>query len=240
MKRQLLLFVLLFFSCRTIAQIAAPSVTSVLSYFVLPPEIHFDFSSEEDNRLIRENDTLKYYVASGDSTNVVSINEEASYYKLFNRAHKLIADGPFVTDGDKYLQDGKWTERYDNGKIKLTGSYLKGQQIGTWQSFYPNGKMQTVYNFGIFMEGSTGDLRSCMSGSYQAYYQSGKAMVEGFFAALLLPVDDTIKITDPVTDALSYKVSKHSVLSPTRVGNWEFYSETGELVKEEEFLELHK
>src|ERR1700733_3468721 len=70
--------------------------------------IPFEFTSEEDNRLIKEDDSFKYYVASGDTNQVVCINEETYGYKLLSKDRKVIADGSFIIEGDKYLQDGKW------------------------------------------------------------------------------------------------------------------------------------
>jgi len=234
----LLIFACFLLASHAFAQIKIPdssAMAAIIGLAVLPSEIPFEFTSEEDNRLIKENDSLKYYVASGDTTNVVCINEETSYYQLINREHKVIAEGPFVQNGDKFLQDGKWTERYDNGKTKTTGSYLKNMQIGTWQAFYPNGKLQARYNFGIFIERSNWEAQSCLSGSYQAYYQNGKINVDGFFAAYLIPVTDTIKVTDPVTDAATYHVSKHNKLWPNKAGHWDFYTEEGELDKTEDY-----
>src|ERR1700743_1211596 len=85
--------------------------------------IPFQFTSEEDNRLIKEGDSVKLYVATGDSSNIVSIDEEATYYNCLSRDHKVLAEGAYIAEGDKFLQDGKWVERFENGKLKMTGSY---------------------------------------------------------------------------------------------------------------------
>ena len=63
--------------------------------------IPFEFTSEDENRLLKENDSFKYYVASGDTMNTVGINEEGQYYKLLNKDLKLIAAGTFIMEGEK-------------------------------------------------------------------------------------------------------------------------------------------
>src|ERR1700744_3967149 len=108
--------------------------------------IPFQFTSEEDNRLIKENDSLKYYVASGDTSYIVSMNEETSTYRLLTKDHRMIAQGVFILEGEKYLQDGKWIERFDNGKTKLTGYFDHGRPAGTWEEYYDNGKIRSIFN----------------------------------------------------------------------------------------------
>src|ERR1039458_6864747 len=115
------------------------------------PTIPFEFISEDENRLKKENDSLKYYVASGDTSNTVVINEEASMYKLLNKNHKIIAEGAFVAEGDKYLRDGHWVEKYDNGKIKNSGYYRRNLPIGTWQEYYNTGIIKAIWNYGMFI-----------------------------------------------------------------------------------------
>src|ERR1017187_5667090 len=111
--------------------------------------IPFEYTSEEENTLIKENDSFKYYVSSGDTSNIVGLSEENNFYKLLNKSRKVIAEGSYIMDGEKYLQTGKWIERFDNGKVKLTGAYRRNKPIGTWQEFYNTGKVKTIYNFAI-------------------------------------------------------------------------------------------
>ncbi|MCW3123809.1 MAG: hypothetical protein JWQ38_3301, partial [Flavipsychrobacter sp.] len=54
--------------------------------------IPFEFISEEENRFIKENDSCRFYAAIGDS-NIVSLNEEGFYYKLLDKAQKVLAEG---------------------------------------------------------------------------------------------------------------------------------------------------
>src|ERR1700733_9715242 len=143
--------------------------------------IPFNFTSEDENSLIKENDSIKYYVATGDTNNTVAINEEASWYKLYNKDHKLIAEGAFIMEGDKFLQDGKWVEKYDNGKIELTGYYHKNKPIGTWTAYYNSGKVKAGSNYGIVIY--KGEPLYSLTGSYQEYYPGGTLKVSGFYSA---------------------------------------------------------
>ena len=193
--------------------------------------IPFEFTSEEDNRLIKENDSFKYYVASGDTNNIVCLDEDGSYYKLLSKDHKLIAEGAFTVDADKYIQQGKWTEHYSNGKVKLTGYYIQGKPAGTWQEYYNTGKLKTVFNFAIIDD----DVyrSSCLSGSYQEFYQNGKIKMVGFYAATSSTTKDTIGVDDPVTGERMRTVATHKTYKAEKTGNWEHYDENGELEKKE-------
>ena len=198
----------------------------------IQPSILFEFTSEEDNRLIKENDSLKFYVASGDTSNVVCIDEEDSYYKLLNKERKLIAEGAFIADGEKYLQAGKWNAYYAGAKVKLTGYYEKGRPVGTWQEFYSSGKLKTVYNYAIIDD--KGVKNSCLSGSYQEFYQSVKLKVNGFYVAVSTTVHDTVVIEDPIENKKLEKVMSRKTYSPEKTGHWEYYTESGELDKKED------
>ena len=194
--------------------------------------IPFQFSSEEDNRLLREDDSMKYYVASDDSLLEVALNEENSWYRLLGQGKKVVAEGAYVQDGDKYLQDGIWTQKFENGKIKMTGAYQHGTPIGTWQEYYVNGNLKTLANYGIFL--ADGQVYSCLSGSYQEYFKSGRLKVNGYFLSKLSSYKDTMEVEDPVTEKKLYKLINHTVLTAVKTGHWEYYTENGELDKKED------
>jgi len=196
--------------------------------------IPFYFTSEEDNRLLNENDSLKFYVASGDSTNIVSINEEESMYKLLSKDRKILAEGTFLTENDKFLQDGKWTERFENGKIKLTGYYRKSIPIGTWQQFYNNGKIKVVSNYAV-ITGEHGEFFSCLSGTYKEYFENGQLKTNGFYSAALSKAFDTTYVDDPVSGKTVVKYTQRNEYYPEKTSHWDYYTEDGELDKKEDF-----
>lgn len=195
--------------------------------------ISFDFSSEEDNRLIKENDSVKFYVASGDTNNIVCINEETSYYRLLNKDNRVIAEGAFVMEGDKYLQEGKWIENYESGKLKLTGSFKKNKPIGCWTEYYQNGKVKNISNYAIITDAD--GLISCLSGTYQEFYKTGQIKVSGFYAAELFKIKDTLNVDDPVSGKTVAKIRTHNALKSEKFGHWEYYTETGELDKKQDY-----
>lgn len=210
--------------------------------FLLPVTFHcaaqnlipFRFTSDDENKLIRENDSVKYYSATDDTAHIVALSEEPAYYKLMTRDKKVIvAEGAFIIDGEKNIQDGKWTERFDNGKTRIAGTYHKGRPVGTWMEYYNTGKPRVIYNYGLFLDKS--ELSSSMSGSYNEYYPSGKLKVSGFYAANLAVYYDTILVTDPVTGSEVRKTVKHRGLNAEKAGHWEYYTEDGELEKKEDF-----
>jgi len=194
--------------------------------------IPFEYTSEDDNRLIKENDSVKFFVASDDTTRTVCLNEEAGTYRLLNKDRKLIADGAFVMEGEKFMQTGKWTERYDNGKVKITGYYDKGKPIGTWQEYYDNGKPSLTANYAILKD-DVGSITSCLSGSFMEYYKDGKLKTLGFYAAAPTKDVDTMEVTDPVSGTKHLMLQKTISYKPEKEGKWENYDENGELVGDE-------
>ena len=214
--------------------VLAACLTLISSKGVAQSLIPFDFSSEDDNRLIKETDSLKYYVASGDSTNIVCMDEENSFYKLLSRDHKLLAEGAFIVDGDKFLQDGKWVERFITGKLKKEGYYRKNIPIGTWEEFYSNGKLKQVSNYAIFT-GEHGDVTSCLSGTYKEFFENGQLKINGFYSAALEKAADTMYVDDPVSGKTVVKYMQHNEYRPEKTSHWEYYTEDGELDKKDDY-----
>lgn len=194
--------------------------------------IPFDFTSEEDNHLIKENDSLKYFVATSDTSNTVVLNEEGLWYKLLNRDRKVIAEGAYIVDGDKFLQDGPWTEKFGSGKLHITGSYRRNLPIGTWTEYYNTGKVKSIANYGFFLY--KGEPASCLSGTWQEFYASGRLKVSGFYSSVVYSYKDTITVEDPVTGNKVYKSVNHNDLKPEKTGRWEYYNESGELDRKED------
>ncbi len=215
--RLFILFLIIFLPSQTFAQATIP----------------IKFTSEEDNKLIKETDSLKYYEATNDPEAVVCIDEDAAYYKLLGKNKKVIDEGCFLTEDDKLVQDGKWTERFDNGKAKITGYYRRNKPIGTWKEFYLEGRVKSIYNFAIIIVGSK--VSTCLSGSYQEFYDDGKLKVNGFYASAKFQLKDTIVVDDPVTGKKVRTIEPISVYKPEKTGHWEYYSEDGELDKKEDF-----
>jgi antitoxin component YwqK of YwqJK toxin-antitoxin module len=195
--------------------------------------IPFGFTSEEKNKLIREDDSLKYYTATRDSTKMVAINDEMSWYKLMNKDKSVVAEGGYIVDDDKYYQDGRAMSRYPNGTIKLSGYYRHGKPVGLWQGYYSGGQLKTIYNFGIVLDDA--GFSSCYSGAYQEFYENGKLKINGFYGARLTEVFDTVDVEDPVSGNTIHKTVGHNSYAAQKTGHWEYFSPEGELSKKEDF-----
>ena len=194
--------------------------------------IPFAFTSDDDNKLIKENDSVKLYRATDDSAHIVSINEETNYYRLLTKGRRVIAEGAFIADGDHYLQDGKWTQYFENGRVMLTGYYKRSKQVGTWEEYFQGGKVKVIANYGIMIDKD--GISSCMSGSYQEFYGNGKLKVNGFYGAERKKVADTVEVEDPVSGTKSRHVVSQSTYVAQKTGTWEYYTEEGEFDKKEE------
>ncbi|MBE2290193.1 MAG: hypothetical protein IAE95_11605 [Chitinophagaceae bacterium] len=197
--------------------------------------IPFKYTSEEENRLIKENDTLRYYIATGDTVNVVALNEEAMYYKLVNRKDKkkVVAEGGLIADGEGYLQHGRWVQYYNSGKTAISGSYIKGKPAGIWEEYYPDGRLKVSGYYAIISDKD--GITTCRSGEYLEYYSNGQLKVSGYYAADRTVSKDSTTVEDPVSGKMVTKTISKSYYSPKKAGSWDHYSEAGEVEKHEEF-----
>jgi antitoxin component YwqK of YwqJK toxin-antitoxin module len=204
--------------------------SKVLGQTVIP----FKYTSEDDNKLIKENDSLRYYAATGDTLNLVAINEETMHYKLVNRKDKkrTVAEGDIVGEGDKYLQTGRWVQYHSNGKPAIAGSFYRGKPVGRWEEYYPDGKVKLSYHYAIITDKD--GMSTCMSGEYTEYYNDGSVKVSGYYAADRNKKTETTTVEDPVSSSTVTKTVSKSVYTPRKAGSWEYYNDSGELEKKED------
>jgi antitoxin component YwqK of YwqJK toxin-antitoxin module len=194
-------------------------------------ETPFCFKSEDDNKVVKETDSGKYYAATNDPEKTVFINDDL-VYKLYDKDNKLLVEGPLSNDGEKYLHEGKWTEYYTNGKVKKTGYYHRDNPVGTWQKYYPNGRLMNSYSFTMLEEGES---YYCMTGTYQEFFDNGQLKLSGLYKAVIDDRGkDTVYVEDPDTGKKTMKIMSSKRPRSERFGIWEYYNEKGELIKKEE------
>lgn len=196
--------------------------------------IPLKYKSEDENKLLNENDSTRIYAATGDTTNVVTINEETAYYRLVNRRNrkKVVAEGGLLAAGEGYQQHGKWIQYYGNGKPALMGTYLRGKPAGAWQELWPDGKPKRDFHYAILADKD--GTYTCMSGEYHEYYENGQLKVTGFYMADRKRNADTVTVEDPVSGTRVSKKVFSSEYVPRKTGIWEYYTETGEADRKEE------
>ncbi|GAA4465704.1 hypothetical protein GCM10023093_18310 [Nemorincola caseinilytica] len=210
----------------TLAAAALPAAAQEL--------IPFRYRSEDDNKLLTENDSLRYYAAIGDTGAAVAINEELLTYKLVNRRNKkkVIAEGGIVAEGEGYVQHGRCVLYYNNGKVRTSGMYLKGKPAGAWEEFYPDGRRHLSYHYAVLADKD--GTYTCMSGEYNEYYQDGAIKASGLYLADRRRTTDTQTVEDPVTGDKKKSTFSKSVYVPRKIGTWEYYNDAGEVEKKEE------
>jgi antitoxin component YwqK of YwqJK toxin-antitoxin module len=194
------------------------------------------FKSENDNRLIKEDDSGKYYVASGDTSKIVFLDDGAFSYRLYDNEYKLLVEGGFSDNDDELMREHKWTEYYDNGSIKCTGRYYKNHPVGQWEKYYPSGKLKGLVTFAVLVNNDNNPVYG-KSGPYSEYYESGQLKVSGLYGLnFMKPVStyDTILVVDPSTNTKITKVTNHKSPSSVKFGTWEYYTSDGTLEKKEE------
>jgi len=215
-------------------------IVVVLLLITVPCKLHaqvlipIKYTSEDENQLLKENDTLRYYAATGDSVNIVVINEDALYYKLVNKRSKTktVAEGRIIADGESYKQDGHWVQYYSNGIAEISGNYLRGKPVGAWETYYRDGKLKTSVHYALITDKD--GMYTCMSGMYKEYYENGSLKTLGYYTADRNRQQDTIQVEDPITGSKQVKTLFRSVFIPRKTGDWEYYTADGELEKKEE------
>jgi len=196
-------------------------------------ETPLNFTSEDENKVVKETDCGKYYTASKDADLTVFVGEDPMMYRLFDKDDVLLVEGTLVAEGDKYLHQGKWTEYYGKGKVKVSGYYVRDRPMGNWRKYYPSGKLMSSYTYAPIENGCTPYY--CMAGSYQEYYENGQLKVNGFYKAVIDESSrDTVMVQDPMTGNDTKKIVKGTRPRAEKYGPWEYYSESGELTKKED------
>lgn len=200
-------------------------------------EVPISFKSENDNRLIKEDDSGKYYVASGsDTTNIVFLGDANMNYKLFNKDYNLLAEGSFSDNDEEISREGKWTDYYENGNVKNIGYYYKNHPIGTWEKYYPSGKLKSQTTYALLVNSDNSPIYG-KSGPYNEYYENGRLKITGLYGlnfAKSTTTYDTIYVEDPTTGNKIMKVVSQKKPSSLKFGTWQYYNNEGVLEKKEE------
>lgn len=112
---------------------------------------------------LRETNFIIFFVLLLYSCNPEPAKQEASNYKdtlkIENNNYKTI------------VNNGEEIKHYNNGVIKIKGTYLQGKRVGQWISFYSNGNLwsEVYYSDGI------------KDGPTATWFENGKKRYEGFY-----------------------------------------------------------
>lgn len=69
----------------------------------------------------------------------------------------------------------------------------------------------------------------------KSFFENGQLKLKGLYKAVLIDrAKDTVWVQDPETGKQTMKLVTTTKAKPERFGNWEYYNERGELVKNEE------
>ncbi len=175
-------------------------------------------------------DSAGSYFANRDTSKILYIANR-TIYKLFDNKMQILVEGNLGgrVFTDYFKRFGKWTEYYQNGKIKAIGHYYEDEPLGLWQYFYENGNVKEAFNISHFQYNELKDY--CRSGLYQSYYETGQLKIDGFYKAVL---DSTnVELLDPLTGTTV--IEKRLVLKSKEIGIWSYYSPDGKIEKTREY-----
>ncbi|MDG2369712.1 MAG: hypothetical protein P8M12_03650 [Flavobacteriales bacterium] len=68
-------------------------------------------------------------------------------------------------------QTDSFIEHYNNGNVKVLGSFLKNKREGMWISYFENGTKQSVHHY----------KNGFLNGSIEVFLISGKLLYQGFY-----------------------------------------------------------
>lgn len=181
------------------------------------------------------------------------IGDTAKYFKQSDRYVELSKDGIIIVDGHKYggmgtvcgcelVPHGYWIERFRNGSLKEQGRYFCNKKIGTWTSYFENGRIKKVENYKrayleMFtrtgMPWDTPKKDFLLEGPYLEYHSNGQLKIEGKFEIVEeFSAVDTIYSFDSETYEPIPSVIEGEFWIPRskKSGYWNTYSENGELI----------
>ena len=87
----------------------------------------------------------KFKYAPDDIDSSLLVLKMSGQWKFWDKSGNLLVKtsySPYRIQAESLY--GKYKERYDSGKLKLTGEYHKGSKIGTWKYFYENGQIRSI------------------------------------------------------------------------------------------------
>lgn len=216
MKRLLFLIGLCCYSLSSHAQIETP----------------LQITPEEEAQAIKETDSGKYYHASGNEENIIFLGEDPLTYRLLTKDRKVLVEGTLSSETDGFAREGRWTEFYKNGNPKITGYYYKNNPVGQWEKYYPTGKLMSAYTYALIYNEEN---FYCLVGSYRDYYENGQLKTDGLYKASIdNNAKDTIYVEDPITGQQIMKLMPTRRPKSEKMGVWQTYSATGELLKKED------
>lgn len=125
----------------------------------------------------------------------------------YSKDGKKIFEG-FLASWEPMVPNGKFTEYYENGNIKSSGTYDRSSAEGAWIENYESGKLKAKGNY----------MYSCRYNNWEEYYEDGTIKLKCDYGQPVWKRDENDK---PGSEM--YREA------PT--GKWYYYDETGKLVK---------
>lgn len=147
--------------------------------------------------------------------------------------------------GCEVQRHGYWIERYRNGELKAQGRYKCGRKIGIWNYYYENGQLSKVENLAMaylevctrrHFDWDTLKRHIIHEGPYLEYYSNGQLKTEGAYDMVeVFSTTDTLLTFDMETYEERLEIINGEFWMPQskKVGVWNYYSESGRLLKHE-------
>lgn len=193
-------------------------------------------------QLIKKDSTGILFYAVKDKSRIVFFPYNLRIYKVFDKNHKLLAEGDlggkrFFTD--YVLHHGKWTEYFNNGRVKAIGNYHEDKPVGSWQFYFINGQLKKKLSYFIHKDSTfykDSIYFTCLSDQYVEYYDNGQPKVKGYYKIKLDTVDSELHFWEGDKEKIEKECECCSLQATSRKsGTWIYYKRNGEVEKKEEY-----
>lgn len=182
--------------------------------------------------IIKKDATAIYFVSLSDTNTITSLDFNKQIYRLYTKSHQLIEEGQYDAHQYEVCKENEWKAYHKNGKVKAIGHYESSAPVGTWEEYFSNGHLRKRYHY-VRHWIQPYYTTTVMAGSYEEYYANGKMKTTGAYGIVVDSAMDTTMVIDPITNDGTVRIEKRLLPNSRKLGRWKYYSETGEIIKEE-------
>lgn len=74
---------------------------------------------------------------------LIKVNDTRFKGTLYDFSNSVKAEGNYIYNGSKYLEDGAFTYYYPSGQVESEGHFVRGVKVGVWKRYDMTGQKKT-------------------------------------------------------------------------------------------------
>lgn len=172
---------------------------------------------------------------SADSSKTVVVEVGKHLVALYYGDKYVIGEGKWHNSCARIYYGNTWSWYYPDGKLKSEGEYRRQEPMmykhGWWKDYYPSGNLKRKYYCDAYPCGTHSQTLPCDTVNYIEYYENGTIALTGTYKIVkeMNGGIDTVEITDPETNKVSYRYADSYSLLNVKSGIWHYYNQDGTL-----------